>query len=276
MLSDRGVPGLSRLSVPEFQRLILDWYALHRRHLPWRGAHDPYYVLVSEVMLQQTGVGRVSSKYAPFLQRFPDLGSLSTATTAEVLVAWRGLGYNRRALNLKRLAMQVTRDHGGRLPESIDALMALPGVGQYTAHAVACFAYGQQVPVVDVNVRRVLSAFAGHELSLTAAWETAETVIPLGRAQDWNQGLMDFGAAELKWPHSVTNGGVPFRETDRFWRGRIVDTLRDGGSLPVVGVLHRLPKEGLDESRVRRLLLALHEEGLARYIVDRDEVRLPD
>src|SRR5947209_3644935 len=157
MLRDNFEAGRLTLSVDSFRRQILDWYDMHRRDLPWRGDPDPYHVLVSDVMLQQTQVDRVIPKYLAFLARFPTLQTLASASTADVLRAWQGLGYNRRALNLKRTAEAVVREHSGKLPRTVEELEKLPGIGRYTARAVACFAFGVQVAVVDTNVRRVLS-----------------------------------------------------------------------------------------------------------------------
>src|SRR5947209_5826535 len=130
-----------------FQRQILDWYDTFKRNLPWRGDPDPYHILVSEIMLQQTQVDRVIQKYLAFLQRFPTLAHLATASTADVLRQWQGLGYNRRALNLKRAAEAVVQNYGGEMPRTVEALEGLPGIGKYTARAVASFAFGLQVPV---------------------------------------------------------------------------------------------------------------------------------
>ncbi|HZS93503.1 MAG TPA: A/G-specific adenine glycosylase [Chloroflexota bacterium] len=260
-----------------FQRQILDWYDAHRRDLPWRGERDPYRILVSEVMLQQTGVSRVLQKYPEFLARFPDVDALATALTADVLRAWEGLGYNRRALNLKRAAETIVREHGGKIPSDIAALETLPGLGRYTARAVACFAFDVQTPVVDTNVRRVLSGFAGRELSTRETEELAERLLPAGRASDWNQALMDYGALVYKAkPRRRPSSEGPFVTTNRFWRGRIIDALRRAHGLTLSDLVDVLPEQNRDETRVRGLVRALHEEGLVTYDIDSDSVRLPD
>src|SRR5579872_4755747 len=181
-------------AIRAFQQHILSWYDTFKRDLPWRGDPDPYHILVSEIMLQQTGIARVIPKYLAFLERFPTLNALAGASTADVLRQWHGLGYNRRALNLKRAAEAAVERFGGQLPHTVEELESLPGIGKYTARAVASFAFNLQVPVVDTNVRRVLSAFAGRELSERETWDLAERVLPTGRAADWNQALMDYGA----------------------------------------------------------------------------------
>ena len=174
---------------------LMAWYAAMGRHdLPWRRTRDPYAVLVSEVMLQQTQVERVLPKYAEFLAAFPTLEALADAPVAEVIRRWGSLGYNRRAVRL-RLAARAAIDAGG-LPSGVDALRALPGCGPYTAAAVACFAFGAGVAVVDTNVRRVLGrAVAGDAaISDAAARRIGATLVPPGQGRDWALALMDLGA----------------------------------------------------------------------------------
>lgn len=188
----------------EIWRDLLAWYAAHgRAHLPWRHTRDPYAVLVSEVMLQQTQVDRVLPKYAEFLSCFPTLESLAAASTADVIKAWASLGYNMRAVRLQQIARQAVEKYDGALPETLQGLMALKGIGRYTAGAVACFAFGLHVATVDTNIRRVLwRAFRGIE---PASWPSgeraqrdalalAEWALPPDLAYDWQQALMDHGA----------------------------------------------------------------------------------
>ncbi len=263
-------------AIAQFQHHILSWYDTFKRDLPWRGDPDPYHILVSEVMLQQTQVDRVVPKYLSFLERFPTLKDLAEASTADVLRQWQGLGYNRRALNLKRAAEAAMREHGGQLPGTVDQLEALPGIGKYTARAVASFAFGLQVPVVDTNVKRVLSDFVGRDLTDRETWRLAERVLPEGRAADWNQALMDYGAlVKRATPRRSARPAEPFASTNRFWRGRIVEVLVKNHSLPLPELLEALPYPNRDEERVRGLVLALHEEGMVEYDVGRDEVGLP-
>jgi A/G-specific adenine glycosylase len=164
------------------QRALLAWYAMHARDLPWRRTRDPYAILVSEVMLQQTQVARVLERYGPWIERWPTARALAAAPASDVLRAWSGLGYNRRALNLQSAARRVVEL--GEFPREIGELERLPGVGPYTARAIACFAFGAQVTALDTNVRRVL------ERSLA----TTRVEPPPGRAWDWNQALFDLGA----------------------------------------------------------------------------------
>lgn len=182
------------------QRVLLSWYAHAKRDLPWRATNDPYAILVSEVMLQQTQVERVLPKYHQFLTAFPTLADLANAPTAEVISAWVPLGYNRRAVSLQAIARQVIADYDGHLPETITELLTLKGIGRYTAGAIACFAFHQQVATVDTNIYRVLHrVFLGLEhpkpkLSNDAMFTFAAQVLPTGQAYDWNQALMDMGA----------------------------------------------------------------------------------
>jgi A/G-specific adenine glycosylase len=263
-------------TVRAFQNHILTWYATFKRDLPWRGDHDPYHVLVSEVMLQQTTVARVIPKYEAFLDQFPTLQSLAEASSGDVLRQWQGLGYNRRALNLKRAAESTVERFGGQLPLSVDDLESLPGIGKYTARAVASFAFGLQVPVVDTNVRRVLSDWVGRELTDRETWALAHRLLPEGRAADWNSALMDYGALVKKaTPKRRAKPPEPFATTNRFWRGRIVDAVREHGALSMKSLLEALPYVNRDEERVRKLVLALHEEGLVAYDMHEDAVDLP-
>ena len=169
---------------------LLAWYADHRRRLPWREAVDPYLTLVSEAMLQQTQVGRVIAKFEAFVERWPDPPSLAEATTEEVLAAWSGLGYNSRAIRLRDAAAIVARDGW---PTSVEGLRTLPGVGPYTAAAIASMAFGEPVAAVDTNLRRVISRWMGEPLSGSALDRTAGDLVtePAGM---WNQALMDLGA----------------------------------------------------------------------------------
>jgi A/G-specific adenine glycosylase len=183
---------------------LLTWYAREgRAGLPWRATRDPYAILVSEVMLQQTQVERVIPKYLAFLDRFPTLSALAEAPTAEVIRAWAGLGYNMRAVRLQEIARQAANDFGGALPADLNDLLKLKGVGRYTAGAVAAFAFGAQVATVDTNIRRTLwrvfrgvepTAWPAGEVATRATLALAEWALPAGRAYDWQQALMDLGA----------------------------------------------------------------------------------
>jgi A/G-specific adenine glycosylase len=182
------------------QSHILQWYAAERRDLPWRSTDDPYAILVSEIMLQQTQVERVLPKYQQFLAAFPTLADLAAAPTADVISIWVPLGYNMRAVRLQSIARQVMAEYGGRIPNTIEELLKLKGVGRYTAGAIACFAYKQQVATVDTNIYRVLHRiflsleYAEPRLNNDQMLALAEEALPPGAAYDWNQALMDLGA----------------------------------------------------------------------------------
>lgn len=176
------------------QRKVLDWAERHRRDLPWRATRDPWSVLVSEVMLQQTPVARVLPRWAAFLARWPDTAACAAASSGDVVAEWHGLGYPRRARNLHRCAVRIEGDLGGRFPADLDALLTLEGVGPYTARAVLAFAFEADAAVVDTNVGRVLARVAGERLTPAVAQRAADDWLPPGRAWEWNQALLDLGA----------------------------------------------------------------------------------
>ncbi|GCE13026.1 A/G-specific adenine glycosylase [Tengunoibacter tsumagoiensis] len=194
------VPSLAPEHISRVNTGLLQWYAQKQRDLPWRTTSDPYAVLVSEIMLQQTQVDRVLPKYQQFLTAFPTLEALAAAPTADVISVWVPLGYNRRAVSLQSIAQQVISRYAGRIPDTIDELLTLKGIGRYTAGAVACFAYRKQVATVDTNIRRVLHRlFLGLEhpepkVNDAQMLTLAEQVLPPGEAYPWNQALMDLGA----------------------------------------------------------------------------------
>jgi len=179
---------------------LLAWYAEHRRDLPWRRTRDPYHLWVAEVMLQQTQVATVIPYYARFLARFPTAEALAAASLDEVLKAWEGLGYYARARHLHAAARKVAVEFDGQIPDTMEELLSLPGVGRYTAGAILSTAFGQDVPALDGNVRRVLSRIFAVEEDVTRGagqhrlWALAEDMLPPGRAGDLNQALMDLGA----------------------------------------------------------------------------------
>ena len=183
-----------------FRRLLLAWYGRHRRDLPWRRTEDPYHVLVSEIMLQQTQVERVVPKYQEFLDRYPTLEALAGSSPEDVKRLWYPLGYNVRPLNLHGIAREAVASYGGRLPDDATALRGMRGIGRYTAGALLCFAYGRPVPIVDTNVRRVLGrVFLGPRRlarlrGQKTMWDLAGALVPRRRSYDYNQALMDFGA----------------------------------------------------------------------------------
>jgi len=262
---------------------ILAWYAAVRRDLPWRQTSDPYRILVSEVMLQQTQVARVVPYYEAWLERFPDAAALAGASAADVLRMWSGLGYNRRALALQAACAVVAREGW---PRTVEGLVALPGVGPYTAAAVASFAFGVQAAAVDTNVRRVIERLDRRRRRAPELARRAEELVPEGRAADWNQAMMELGATvctartptcdacpaascrsqgqpEIAPTARRGGGRVRFEETDRYVRGRVVAALAAGERVP----------EGFEPERLERALAGLERDGLV--VRDGAAVRLP-
>jgi A/G-specific adenine glycosylase len=281
--------------------LLLDWWSANRRDLPWRRTRDPWAVLVSELMLQQTQVPRVVSRWQPFLDLFPDAAACAAAGPGEVVAAWAGLGYNRRALNLHRAAVTVVERHGGALPDDLAALLALPGIGPYTARAVLVFAFGHDLGLVDTNAGRFLArAAAGRPLPAREAQALADALVPPGRGWSWGQAVFDLGAAvctrraprcgscpvalACAWhaagrppPDPVTgSAGVGGRQStflgsDRQGRGRLVDALRAGPlALDEVAAAAGWTD---DPARAARVVDGLVAEGLA--VRDHCHLRLP-
>jgi A/G-specific adenine glycosylase len=233
------------------QGAVLAWGLAQLRDLPWRQSRDPWAVLVSEVMLQQTQAQRVVPRWFAFLERFPDAGTCAAADLADVLREWQGLGYPRRARNLHATAVAVSESDGW--PDTVTGLMALPGIGPYTARAVVAFAFERDVAVVDTNIARVLARVEGRRLTAREAQAAADAALVPGRSWAWNQCLMDLGAvlcrprprcAECPLVQScawrgdgpdpaVGSAGVsvrqaPFEGSDRQARGRLMRALGEG------------------------------------------------
>jgi A/G-specific adenine glycosylase len=253
-------PDAAATSIPiDARRAILDWYAERGRPLAFRRTRDPYAVLVSEAMAQQTQAARAAEAWERFLVRFPTVFVLAAAAPADVLRQWAGLGYDRRALALWRAARILVEEHGGQVPDDLEALQALPGVGPYTARAVAALAFGQPVGAVDVNVRRVVGRVVAGDATLLTAGEmqaVADSSVPPEDPGGWTHAVMDIGATVCRprrprceacparpWcrfamapPLPPTPGvarsraarerPVPFESTNRWLRGRIMTSLR--------------------------------------------------
>ena len=178
----------------DFRRDLLAWYDANARDLPWRKDRDPYRVWVSEIMLQQTRVAAVIEHYHEFLRRFPTVKKLAGAREASVLAAWSGLGYYRRARMLHAAAKVVARERDGKFPESSEGWRELPGIGRYTAAAIASIAFGEPIAVVDGNVERVLQRISGEPIAGEQLWESAEKFLDRERPGDFNQAMMELGA----------------------------------------------------------------------------------
>ncbi len=245
------------------------------RDLPWRRTRDPWAVLVSEVMLQQTQVARVTPIWSAFMLQFPTVASCAAAPQADVVRAWAGLGYNRRAVNLHRAAALM----GDEVPRDLDALLALPGIGAYTARAVLAFAFEQDVAVVDTNIARVLTRRAGRRLTPRQLQAEADALVPAGEAWDWNQRLMDLGALVCtarapacascwfrkgcRWTGEdpITRKQPAFAGSDRQGRGRLVAALRERGvPLSDLPAVMGWPE---DPARAEEVAARLVDEGIA-------------
>lgn len=185
--------GFSETTLKRFRKSLLAWYDTSRRKLPWRETRDPYRIWVSEIMLQQTRVVAVLEYYRRFLDRFPTLGDLARAREADVLAVWSGLGYYRRARALHKAAQIMVSELGGEIPNTPEALEALPGIGRYTAAAISSIAFGYPAAVVDGNVERVLSRVLGKDVG-NNAWVKANSLLDRSRPGDWNQAMMELGA----------------------------------------------------------------------------------
>ena len=255
--------------------------------MPWRDTRDPWAILVSETMLQQTQVARVLPKYVAFLEQFPDVSAAASAPVGAIVDAWSGLGYNRRAVLLHCAARAVVRDHEGTFPASLAALLALPGVGPYTARAILAFAFEHDAAVLDTNVARVLARQHGRSLRAREAQALADALVPPGRGWWWNQAMLDLGAlvctkraprcggcpvrATCAWQGegddpAIGSAGVSapqsrFAGSDRQGRGRLVDALRRG---PVHGADLAVVMGWPDDTvRARRVAATVVTDGLA-------------
>ena len=266
---------------------VLAWGVPRMRDLPWRAERDPWTILVAEVMLQQTQVERVIPKWHAFLDEYPDPASCATSSLGDVLRLWQGLGYPRRARNLHATAREVVEHHGGRLPDDLDALLGLPGIGAYTARAILAFAHERDVAVVDTNIARVLARTHGARLTPKPAQQLADDLVPTGEGWTWNQVVMDLGALLCRpvprcgecpaapgcaWnlagrpePDPATgSAGVStpqarFEGSDRQRRGRVLATLARGAARA----------DRFDERIVEGLL----RDGLVER--EADAIRLP-
>jgi len=277
-------------------RILLRWYAESARDFPWRRTRDPYTILVSEIMLQQTQADRVEILLPRLLKRFPTVEILARARRNSVIKAWRGMGYNRRAVHLHEAAKTIVRN-GGIFPSGDAALRALPGVGRYTASAIQCFAFGERVPVVDVNIRRVLSRIAVRRRLNTdlfdehAVWNKAAELLPQKNWYEWNQALMDIGARWCKArttfcdtcplvsccasahtvviatkkisPAEKSHRGIPLR----IWRGRVIEALRSKSYSSIRALEKAIGATGTsqDAQWLKQVIRKLEKDGLVKW-----------
>jgi A/G-specific adenine glycosylase len=255
---------LSDKQITSFRRKILRFYKKHGQGFPFRKTMDPYAIAVAEIMLQQTQVDRVIPKYSAWLKRWPDWASLAEASPRQLLAAWSGLGYNRRAILLGRLAREVMEKYQGRLPDDPKTLMTLPGIGRYTACAILVFSENRPLAAIDTNIRRVIL----HEFDLPADLSYAQMeaialrLLPRGKARDWHNALMDY--SRLRLPRQVAAVPPVLRPPSyvgsiRQVRGQIIRHLTACHRLTLAGLARRLSRPVAD---VRQAAQALEKDGL--------------
>ena len=266
-----AVPGILYLkhppSIPEFRTIVLDYYRNHGRDLAWRRTTDPYCILVSEIMLQQTQVERVAEKYPVFLAAFPDFPSLAGAPLSDVLAVWQGMGYNRRAISLQKCARRVVEEYDGMLPQDPDILATFPGIGRATAASICAFSFTMPVVFIETNIRRVFIHFffGGHDTV-----DDAE-ILPIARqallvedSRTWYNALMDLGTALKKTGENVNRRSrqytkqAAFEGSDRKIRGHILRLLLAEKRLTQKAIIKKCSE---DPARVVRILNDLEGEG---------------
>jgi A/G-specific adenine glycosylase len=253
-------------NISDFKKIVWAHYKKHGRALPWRETRDAYKILVSEIMLQQTQVDRVLPKYTSFLKKFPTFKKLAAASTADVIREWQGLGYNRRALNLKRAAQAVVTDHSGKLPAVYRELVELPGVGPYTAGALLAFVHDIPHPVIETNIRSVYihHFFPTKKVSDKELIEVVAATLDAKNPREWYYALMDYGAHLKKTVGNVSRASVhykkqtTFKGSNRELRGMILRELMKGAKTDTQ--LLAATKRPLIE--MRRALQTLSREGL--------------
>jgi A/G-specific adenine glycosylase len=256
--------------VRAFRKKIYTYYRKHGRDLPWRKTLNPYHILVSEIMLQQTQVGRVLEKYDEFIKAFPDFPSLARASLRKLITVWQGMGYNRRALALRSLAQTLMNEHHGKLPSDPEDLVALPGIGKYTAGAVAAFAFNRPVLFIDTNIRRVFIHTFLHDRENIKD----EDILPLiqqtidaSDPRTWYNALMDYGAMLKREQINPNRRSAhyqrqsPFENSNRQIRGRILKVLVEESPLTLAQIMK---KSGMNPERVKLNLVELSNEGFIR------------
>lgn len=265
-------------SVKAFQKIIKDYYRQQGRSFPWRKTKDPYKILVSEIMLQQTQAPRVVEKYISFLKRFPSVTKLASAKTTAVLQEWQGLGYNRRGLALKKAAEIIVKKYKGKVPKSIEALMSLPGVGPATAGDILAFAWNQPSIVIETNIRTVFIHFFFKDSSNI----TDSEILPLIKRtldktnpRDWYYALMDYGAylkkieinPSRRSKHYVSQS--PFAGSNRELRSKILKYILAYRKQPIEHIIESL---GIDTEKIENNLAVMVKEGLLEKRIHRKKV----
>lgn len=279
---------LTKKHISTFQYNILSWYQKNKRDLPWRRDRDPYHILVSEVMLQQTQAQRVIPKYKAWLEAFPTITSLAHASTRDVLLQWSGLGYNRRALYLHKFAKEIIEKFAGVIPQNEKVLRTLPGIGEYTVRALLCFAFDKQVAVVDTNVRKVILVKfisereealtdSGKKVSKKEIDEIAQLLLPQGKAYDWNQALMDYASQELKAQKSTIPKQSKFHDSDRYYRGQILKELLKNTTYSKKDLQNLFADiQTMTTKRFEKILSSLVKDGLVSEDIESRSVYLEE
>lgn len=261
--------------VQAFQKTIYRHFRDNGRELPWRTTRDPYRILVSEIMLQQTQVERVATKYDNFLARFPDFISLAQAPLRDVLAAWQGLGYNRRGMALQRIAQRVVADFGGKLPDSVETLRTFPGIGAATAGALVAFAFDRPSVFVETNIRRVFLHFffpGKDQVKDKEILPLVEKTLDQAQVRTWYYALMDYGAMLKKTGENPNRRSAhhhpqaPFHDSDRQIRGLIVKALLGSSAL---GIDELVKLVGKGPERTKSIIGRLEREGFLHRTGDR-------
>jgi A/G-specific adenine glycosylase len=269
---DKGGPQFYRVDnykpgIQEFQQMVLLHYEQHGRDMAWRNTTDPYQILVSEIMLQQTQVERVTTKFPEFIRAFTDFASLAAASLAQVLTVWQGLGYNRRAIALQKCAIRVMNEYDGVLPADVDILTTFPGIGRATASSIAAFAFNMPVVFIETNIRRVFIHFFFTDEDTVSDAELlplVEKALYRNNPRVWYWALMDLGSALKKTVPNPNRRSVhytkqsPFEGSDRNIRGIIIRMLL---AEPGTSEKKILGIRNDDPARIKKILLALESEG---------------
>ncbi len=267
LLEEARGQGATPETIRLFWDLILSHYRACGRDLPWRRTTDPYRILVSEIMLQQTQVERVAVRYPEFLERFPDFESLARAPRSEVLLAWQGMGYNRRAIALQTTAQRVVEEHGGRLPADPDTLATFPGIGRATASAICAYAFDMPVVYIETNIRRIFIHFFFQDREGVRDDEIlplVERALFRENPREWYSALMDYGTVLKKRTENPNRRSASysrqsrFEGSDRQVRGRILALVLEEGTVTEKEVILRVCEE---PGRVKRILADLTREG---------------
>ena len=270
---------MGKIHHAQFIEIIWQHYNKNRRDFAWRTTHDPYHILVSEIMLQQTQTHRVAPKYNAFLQRFPTISDLAQAPLADVLFMWQGLGYNRRAKSLHAACKKIIENHNGIFPQTKDALLLLPGIGPYTSGAVCSFAFNQPQIFIETNIRAVFIHFFFQNKSNVhdkEIYPLIEETFDTKNPREWYYALMDYGVllkkntanpARKSAHHTIQS---KFEGSDRQIRGAIIRLLTESVALPYESIILNISK---DEERVKKILYQLCKEEM--IVKNKDLFRLP-